>query len=104
MQTLDEIQQGLLDRAKAFREENTRRIDAKDEFYAYFTPQNKDKPEIHGGFALCHFNGDPAVEDKIKADLNVTVRCIPQDAEPEDGKCIITGEPSQRRVVFGKSY
>jgi prolyl-tRNA synthetase len=102
--TLDEIQQVLFDRAKAFREENTRRIDSKDEFYEYFTPKNTDKPEIHGGFALCHWSGDPEVEEQIQNDLNVTIRCIPQDAEPEEGQCIISGKPSPYRVVFGKSY
>ena len=101
---LDEIQANLLERARAFREENTRKIDSKDEFYAYFTPANKEKPEIHGGFALAHWDGSVEVEEQIKNDLNVTIRCIPQDAEEEEGTCIITGKPSKRRVVFAKSY
>ncbi len=65
---------------------------------------NTEKPEIHGGFALSHWNGEPAVERQIKDDLNVTVRVISNDAECEEGRCIITGEPSDRRVVFAKSY
>ena len=101
---LDEMQAGLLARARAFREENTRRVDDKDEFYAFFTPDNAEKPEIHGGFALAHWNGDAAVEEKIKNDLKVTIRCIPRDADEEPGRCILTGEPSARRVVFAKSY
>ena len=44
------------------------------------------------------------VEEKIKEDLKVTIRCIPFDAPEEDGKCILTGEPSKRRVVWAKSY
>ena len=101
---LDEIQNGLFERARKLREENTRRIDSKDEFYAFFTPRNAEKPEIHGGFALCHWSGDPAVEEQVKNDLNVTIRCIPNDAPREAGACVISGKPSQRRVIFGKSY
>jgi len=103
-QLLDEIQEGLLERARGFREENTVRIDSKDEFYDFFTPRNADKPEIHGGFALCHWSGGADVEEQIKSDLNVTIRCIPLDAPEEEGKCVISGEPSRRRVVFAKAY
>lgn len=104
---LQSIQDNLLARAKKFREENTKIINSKEEFYAFFTPKNKEKPEIHGGFALCHWNGSAEVEAKIKADLNVTIRCIPLDDKefpPEPGICPFTGEPSPRRVVFAKSY
>ena len=102
--TLDEIQQGLFDRAKAFRAANTRQIDAKDQFYAYFTPKNAEQPEIHGGFAMSHFCGDPAVEKQVKDDLGVTVRCIPVGEELQSGRCVITGKPSTQRVVWAKSY
>ncbi len=101
---LQDIQDNLFARAKAFRDANTVRIDTKDDFYAYFTPKNADKPEIHGGFALCHWNGSAAVEEQVRNDLKVTIRCIPNDAEAEPGRCVITGEPSARRVVFAKSY
>lgn len=104
---LSEIQQSLLDRALAFRREHTRRIDTMGEFYAYFTPQNPNKPEIHGGFALTHWHGSSKVEEKIKEELKVTIRCIPEESEEfpaEPGICPFTGEPSQRRVIFGKAY
>ena len=52
---LAEIQQNLFARALAFREQNTRKIDDREEFIRYFTPQNEEKPEIHGGFALSHY-------------------------------------------------
>src|SRR5690242_5682788 len=52
---LESIQQNLFDRALAFRDANTRVIDSKEEFYAFFTPTNASKPEIHGGFALAHW-------------------------------------------------
>ena len=82
-------------------------IDTKEEFYDFFTPKNSAKPEIHGGFALAHWNGSPRVEEQIKNDLKVTIRCIPFDdpaKPPESGQCVMTGEPSPRRVLWAKSY
>jgi prolyl-tRNA synthetase len=96
------IQQNLYDRAKKFQEENTRVIESKKEFYDFFTIKNPSKPEIHGGFALAHWNGSREVEEQIKNDLKVTIRVVPFDGEP--GKCIFTGEPSGKRVVWAKSY
>ena len=101
---LQEIQDGLLARATKYRDENTVRLDTKEEFYAFFTPKKGDKPEIHGGFALAHWNGSRAVEEQIKEDLKVTIRCIPRGLEGEPGQCVITGEPSAQRVIFAKSY
>ncbi len=100
---LDSIQNNLLQRATEFRDAHTREIDSKEEFYAFFTPKNTGKPEIHGGFALAHWNGSREVEEKIKADLKVTIRCIPF-SESESGNCIFTGEPSAKRVIWAKSY
>jgi prolyl-tRNA synthetase len=101
---LESIQANILAKATALRDANTVKIDTKEEFYAFFTAKNAAKPEIHGGFALAHWNGSPAVEEQIKNDLKVTIRCIPFNAPEEDGRCILTGEPSKRRVVWGKSY
>jgi prolyl-tRNA synthetase len=104
---LDSIQQNLFNRALAFRDAHTRVVDTREEFYDFFTPKNSAKPEIHGGFALAHWNGTPAVEEQVKNDLKVTIRCIPFDDltnPPEAGKCVITGEPSARRVLWAKSY
>jgi prolyl-tRNA synthetase len=98
------IQNTLYERAKKFRDANTRTIDSKKEFYDFFTPKNSAKPEIHGGFALAHWNGSRAVEEQIKNDLKVTIRVIPLDESAEAGRCIFTGEPSARRVVWAKSY
>ena len=101
---LDEIQNNIYQKALKFREENTKKIDDKNEFYRFFTPKNKTNPEIHGGFALSHWCGNPACEEQIKNDLKVTIRCIPLDAETEKGKCIYCGKESEKRVVFAKSY
>jgi len=104
VQLLDAIQQNLLQRAQQFRDAHTRVIDSKEEFYQFFTPENSAKPEIHGGFALAHWNGSRAVEEQIKKDLKVTIRCIPLDDTAASGACIFSGEPSPRRVIWAKSY
>jgi len=101
---LADMQQALYDRAKAYRDANLKPVDSKDEFDAYFTPKNADKPEIHGGFALAHFCGDPALEEQIAKQLGVTLRCIPFEKDPKPGTCIFTGKPSGQRVIFAKSY
>jgi prolyl-tRNA synthetase len=97
------IQQNLYDRAKKFGDANTRVIESKDEFYDFFTPKNVAKSEIHGGFAFAHWNGSREVEEQIKDDLKVTIRVIPL-GKSEPGRCIFTGEPSPRRVLWAKSY
>ncbi|TMP92547.1 MAG: proline--tRNA ligase [Verrucomicrobia bacterium] len=100
---LGSIQQNLFERATKFRDEHTRIINSKKEFYGFFKPENS-KPEIHGGFALAHWSGSREVEEQIKNDLKVTIRVIPLDDSSEPGPCIFTGEPSSRRVIWAKAY
>ena len=90
------VQKELFDKASAFRKSNTKEINSKEEFYAFFKGE--------GGFALAHWNGDYKVEQQVQKDLSVSIRCIPLDGKGEPGKCCITGEPSSQRVVFSKSY
>jgi prolyl-tRNA synthetase len=101
---LTSIQDSLHARAKKFRDANTHAINSKKEFYDFFTPKNLAKPEIHGGFALAHWNGSREIEEQIKNDLKVTIRVVPIDDSAEPGQCIFTGEPSARRVIWAKSY
>lgn len=97
---LQEIQDGLYERARAFREEHSVKIDTKASFYDFF--ENESLP---GGFALAHWAGSNADEDQLKKDLQVTIRCIPLDDDfAEEGTCFFTGKPSMRRLVFAKSY
>jgi prolyl-tRNA synthetase len=103
---LQSIQDSLLARARAFREQHTHTIDSKEDFYDFFTapPAAENAPTpIHGGFALTHFSGEVALEERIKEDLGVTVRCIPLE-KGEPGICPFTGKPSAQRVVWAKSY
>jgi prolyl-tRNA synthetase len=101
---LEEIQKNLFQKALTFRNHHLKTIDTKEDFYNFFTAKNEEKPEIHGGFALCHWSGDEDVEQKVKQDLNVTIRCIPLDGKEEEGHCVISGKKSTKRVIFAKSY
>lgn len=102
---LQQIQSNLLEEATEFRDANMQKIDSMEEFIKFFTPSNTEKPEIHGGFALCHWAGSNEQEEKIAKDYKVTIRCIPHgDQFTEEGTCILTGKPSNRRVVFSKAY
>ena len=107
------MQAGLLARAMTSRDEHIKVIDDKDEFYAFFTPESEggsqETAPIHGGFAMTHFCGDVELEDRIKKDLAVTVRCIPTvgqglPGQDEPGNCPFTGKHSATRVVWAKSY
>jgi prolyl-tRNA synthetase len=101
---LDDVQETLFERAKAHRANHTHSIGDKADFYSFFTPENPDKPEIHGGFALAHWCGSAECEAKIKDELTVTIRCIPFDSSRESGRCICCGGDSQQRVFFAKAY
>ena len=100
---LGEIHSHLFQRALALREAHTHRIDDLAKFKEFFTPRHPDNPEIHGGFALCHLSEESAAKE-VSDELKVTIRCIPLDAGEESGRCIFTGKPSTRRVLFAKAY
>lgn len=98
---LDEIQRSLFDRALAFREANTRKVDSVAELEEMFG-QSDDENDARGGFALCHYEGDGDVE--LFKRLKLTVRVWPQDLADEPGTCLLTGKPSKRRVILAKAY
>ena len=93
---LEKIQENLFQRALEFREQNTRRAKNYEEFCEIMKKE--------GGFVMAHWNGSPEVEAKIKGDTKATIRCIPLDPDPVPGICMITGEPSEREVVFAVAY
>lgn len=95
---LQNIQDSLYQKALAFRDSHIHIVDTKEAFYDLFTP------ETPKGFALAHWSGDAAVEEQVKKDLGVTIRCIPMDGAEEAGRCIFTGKHSPRRVIFAKAY
>jgi len=102
---LDEIQGSLFERAERFMRENTRKIDDYEELVRFFTPENQEKPEIHGGFALSPWCEGTGCEEKLKSELSVTIRCIPLDRdEDERGRCVVCAGPGKGRVVLAKAY
>lgn len=95
-QLLEEMQQNIYDKAKSFKTENTQKVDTYDEF--------KEVISTKGGFVYAHWDGTVETEKRIQEETKATLRCIPLDSEPEEGKCIVTGKPSKRRVLFAKAY
>ena len=93
---LVEIQHNIYQKALKFREENTTKVDTYEEFKALLNT----KP----GFILAHWDGTKETEAIIKEETKATIRCIPFDSVEEPGKCILTGKPSKRRVLFALSY
>ena len=92
---LEDIQSNIYQKALKHREELTREVNSYEEF----------KEEIEkGGFLLCHWDGTPETEEKIKAETKATIRCIPLDGDKTPGKCMVTGKPSKQRVIFARNY
>ena len=96
LQLLDEIQRNLFARAKAFRDAHITPVDSWDAFV--------DVLENKGGFVSAHWDGTTETELAIKEKTKATIRCIPLDQKPEAGACILTGRPSEGRVLFAKAY
>ena len=92
---LDKIQDNIYQKALSFRENNTCSVDTWDEFC---------KQIENGGFVYAHWDGTPETEQKIKEKTKATIRLIPINGKLEDGKCILTGQPSKQRVIFAKAY
>ncbi len=93
---LEDIQNNLFQKALDFRKTNSRSVDHWEEFV--------ESLEKQPGFIYAHWDGTTETEEKIKELTKATIRCIPLDAQEEDGKCILTGKPSRRRVLFAKAY
>jgi len=93
---LDDIQTNIYNKAFNFRKDNTFYVDKWDEFLKVL-----DNP---GGFIMAHWDGTAETEEKIKEETKATIRCIPFDSPDEDGKCVYSGKPSKRRVLFARSY
>ena len=92
---LDEIQNNIFQKALDFRKSRTVKADTWEEF----------KEQIENSmFVYAHWDGTPETEQKIKEETKATIRCIPLDDDFEDGKCIYSGQPSKRRVIFARAY
>lgn len=101
---LDQIQDNYFQQAKAYRDANIRRdITNFEGLKRFFTPLNADKPEIHGGFVLAKWCGDPSTE-KMLDDLKVSIRCLPLEQSGTEGICVLTGKKATLDAIFAKSY
>jgi prolyl-tRNA synthetase len=93
---LEDIQQQMFNKARQFRDAHITRVDTWEEF--------RNVLDQKGGFISAHWDGSGETEDRIKQETKATIRCIPLDEAEEEGKCILTGKPSKRRVLFALAY
>jgi prolyl-tRNA synthetase len=93
---LDDIQTNIYNRALNFRTEKTTSVDSFEEFVKVLDEK--------GGFVSAHWDGTQETEAAIKDKTKATIRCIPLDVKDEDGKCVFSGKPSTRRVLFARAY
>ena len=93
---LIEIQRNMFNKAKAFRDEHITPADSWDEFEKLLDEK--------GGFIAAHWDGNAETEEAIKEKTKATIRCIPLNNKQEEGKCILTGNPSTQRVLFARAY
>jgi len=92
---LKTIQENIFKKAFDYRASVTRDVNSYDEF----------KVEIEkGGFLMCHWDGTPETEEKIKEETKATIRCIPLNGDTTPGVCMVTGKPSAQRVIFARAY
>ena len=93
---LEQIQKDIYNKALKYRDEYITKVDTYEEF--------KQVLEEKGGFISAHWDGTEEEEERIKEETKATIRCIPLDAEEEEGVSLISGKPSKRRVLFAKAY
>lgn len=93
---LNEIQDNLFKKALDYRNDMITEVNSLDEF--------KEVLENKGGFVSAHWDGTKETEEKIKNMTKATIRCIALDAKEEAGSCILTGQKSDKRVLFAKAY
>lgn len=95
-QLLEDIQQQMFNKAKAFQQENIRQANSWAEFEQLLDEK--------AGFVSAHWDGTAETEEAIKEKTKATIRCIPLDNPLEDGACVLTGKPSRQRVLFARAY
>ena len=92
---LDDIQAKLFEKARQYRDAHIYECDNYEEF----KERVKD-----GGFFLCHWDGTPETEAKIKEETQATIRCVPFDFEQTEGVDMVSGKPAKHRVIIARSY
>ena len=92
---LNQIQENMYQKALTYQKENTTIVNTYTDFKVAVAK---------GGFVMAHWDGTTETEQKIQLETKATIRCIPLDSKEEIGKCIYTGNPSIKRVVFAQAY
>lgn len=95
-QLLEEIQLAIFNKANQYRAEHITEVNSWDEF----TKTLDEK----GGFVSAHWDGTSETEEQIKTQTKATIRCIPLHNKQEAGVCVLSGNPSKERVLFGRAY
>lgn len=93
---LNDIQENIYNKAKTYLDGNITKADNWEEFLKLLDEK--------GGFISAHWDGTAETEEKIKELSKATIRCIPLNNLKEEGKCILTGNPSTERVLFARAY
>jgi prolyl-tRNA synthetase len=91
-QLLDEVQQGLFDAAKAYRDANTTMAANVEELEANF--------KTNRGFVALPWDDDGAVEALIKERTGATLRCVPLDQTPFAG----AAKDGKPMALFARAY
>ena len=91
---LSEIQDAMLTRATAFRDNRIH------------DPKNYDdlKEVVANGWAYSWWCESAECEAKIKEDTKASMRCIPLEQPGGMGKCIVCGKSAAHKVYFARSY
>lgn len=92
---LDDIQVRLYEKARQYRDAHIYECDNYEEF----KERIKD-----GGFFLCHWDGTPETEAKIKEETQATIRCVPFAFEQTEGVDMVSGKPAKHCVIIARSY
>jgi len=92
---LREIQIALFDRAKKYRDDGIKTASSYAEFKTMV-----EQP----GFVWAHWDGTAETERKIQEETQATIRCLPFDGPTDAGDCMVTGQPSAKRVLFARAY
>jgi prolyl-tRNA synthetase len=91
---LDQMQQGLYQRALQFREAHTFEAKTYDEL----------KERVEQGFVRCWWGGSREDEEKIQEETKATIRVIPIEQPGGKGKCVYTGKEADQVAVFARAY
>ena len=92
---LEDIQANIYKKALDYR--NAHIYECED--YEEFKEKIKD-----GGFFLCHWDGTPETEAKIKEETQATIRCVPYMFEQTPGTDMVSGKPAKYRVLIARAY